>query len=226
MRMNLALGIGLTFAVGLTVAADDAGACGNGVWRQTQERVQHVVSAERHAEQGKTRVAAQHVLRHYPAIKKRRLGRSPLSDRALRVMARVVVRSEGMLDMGKSFPGSNDEERAANMSWAVQLLRAYSLRKPKDAVAKTDYGEALARVPKHRPEALHVLEWLEKSDLMASAHGYAALLSLRKNLGEDRPGYARHALRAMQAAPALIAERRCESMTKTTGLCTPAPDQS
>jgi hypothetical protein len=214
----------LSFA-GVTVS-DDAQACGNGVERRVLQYSRDLVAAESNVEADKAALAARLVARHYPRIRTRRVGGSPAGDKALRLMARAVVRSGGALPRVPAFAGETPGQRAANLDWAVRVQQTFVARNRKDAAARTALGEALAALPKHRRKALERLESLEKNDLMASAFGYAALARLRREVPKDRPAWLRHALRALDDAPAQLAEGRCRKMAKQPTICGPLPEEN
>lgn len=220
--MTKAMALAVALAMGLVGVSDDAGACGNGVERRVNESVQAIAGAERMVEGDAAQVAtaARMVLSAFPAIDKQTPGRSSFSDRAMKVMARAVVRSRGSIEGTRAFAAKTDEQRQAHIDWAVRVLRAFSLSKPKDAGAATDLGEALAQGDLvQRKEALLILASLEARDVIAGARGYAALAGLRRHIAEDEPAFVRHPLRALHDARARIADSRCGRMTKDPALC-------
>ena len=95
-----------------------------------------VAKAEKDVSEGKSRLAAQGVLNRYPRIRTQTIGRNTVADRALRVMARAVVRTGGGIDGGARFPGSTDAERKENLNWALRVLHAFVNNNPADASAK------------------------------------------------------------------------------------------
>jgi hypothetical protein len=127
-------------------------------------------------------------------------------------MARAVVRTGGSIDAGKRFPGATDAERKTNLQWALRVTHGFVNHNPADASAKTDYGEALARIPERRKEALRVLSGLAEKDLIGSAQGYAALAALRRSAGDGELPFVAAPARALEAARARLAEARCRRM--------------
>jgi hypothetical protein len=206
------------------VPSDDVHACGNPVRLRTNERVGTVATAERQVAEGQPLLAAQRVLNEFPTIRETRLGVDLVSDRALRVMARAVVRTRATLDAGKRFAGASDAQRAANLKWAVYVLHAVASQNPKDSAASTDLGEALALVPERRDEARRLLSKLAAKDLVASAQGYAALASLYRDDGKDKPAFIQHPARTLAQARLALAEARCRRMAvDDEAVCGPAP---
>ncbi|HHH30104.1 MAG TPA: hypothetical protein ENK57_17415 [Polyangiaceae bacterium] len=206
------MGMALLLALGATAASDDAAACGNGVERRLHEHVMAIAKAERDVDAGKPRLAAKHVLNRYPQIRSQAIGRNGVADRALRVMARAVVRTGGGIDGGTRFPGSTDAECKENLNWALRVLHGFVNHNPVDAGAKADYGEALARVPERHVEARRVLSELAAKDLIGSAHAYAALAGLRRQAGEGKLPFIAAPQRVLESARAKLAEARCRRM--------------
>jgi len=91
----------------------------------------------------------------------------------------------------------------ARIEWATLVLRDIAKNaRPDDPAAQADLGEALAKTPASRDEALSILEPLAKKDLIGSAFAYAALARLSNN--------------AAYAA-------RCADMTLTPEVCPAKP---
>lgn len=187
-------------AAGLTVAASprDARACKN-VIAASDEAAKKVAALEAKLDEGATTEAAAEALKL--------LGLQPLelsvsaspqtvaerlTNRAVRVYALSSVRSGGALGpwpvktetekTGKT--GKTEKERTLNLEHAAKLLGA--LASPKDATpaAKGEHAEALART---KPaDGKKVLESLAASDLMPSAHAWAALARLRAAGGDTK----------------------------------------
>ncbi|MEQ9323763.1 MAG: hypothetical protein RIF41_31660 [Polyangiaceae bacterium] len=223
-RTTMAMGMALVVALGATASTDEAAACGNGVERRLHEHVMAIAKAEKDVSEGKARLAAQGVLNRYPRIRTQTLGRNTVADRALRVMARAVVRTGGGIDAGKRFPGSTDAERKDNLNWALRVLHAFVNNNPADASAKADYGEGLARVPERHAEARRVLSELAAKDLIGSAHAYAALAELRRQAGDGKLSFIAAPQRALESARAKLAEARCRRMAiDDEKVCTPQP---
>lgn len=213
-------------ALGATTSSDESAACGNGVERRLREHVMAVAKAEKDVSEGKSRLAAQGVLNRYPRIRTQTIGRNTVADRALRVMARAVVRTGGGIDGGARFPGSTDAERKENLNWALRVLHAFVNNNPADASAKADYGEGLARVPERHAEARRVLSELSSKDLIGSAHAYAALADLRRQAGDGKLPFIAAPQRALQSARAKLAEARCRRMAvDDETVCRRQPDE-
>lgn len=208
----MTLGMALLMALGATAASDEAAACGNGVERRLHDHVMAIAKAEKDVADGKPRLAAMQVLNRYPTIRTQAIGRNTVADRALRVMARAVVRTGGGIDAGDRFPGSTDAERKTNLNWAIRVHHAFVNHDPADASAKADYGEALARIPERHAEARRVLSELSAGDLIGSAQAYAALAELRRQAGDGKLPFIAAPQRALESARAKLAEARCRRM--------------
>jgi hypothetical protein len=87
----------------------------------------------------------------------------------------------------------------------VSKLRRRSIAALKHPGRLSELGEALALVPEHQDEARRILEHLAASDLLTSAHAYAALAKLRAAAGDDE-GRDR-------------AFTRCRELTKLRSVC-------
>ena len=220
----MALGMALLVALGATAASDDAAACGNGVERRLHEHVMAIAKAENDVAEGKPRLAAKQVLNRYPRIRTQSIGRNSVADRALRIMARAVVRTDGGIDAGTRFPGATDAEREANLNWAVRVLHGFVNQDPVDAGAKADYGEALARIPERHVEARRVLSKLAEKDLIGSAHAYAALAALRRDAGRDKLPFIAAPQRTLESARAKLADARCRRMATDEAICSTRRD--
>jgi len=212
MQRMVLVGLAVVISMAATAASGVASACGNGTERRLNLLVAAIAKAERDVSEGRPRLAAQAVLNGYPRIRGQVIGRNPVADRALRVMARAVVRTGGAIDARRRFPGATDEERRKNARWARQVLRGFVNRNPKDAAARTDYAEALARMPERGAEAERLLSALAKQDLVSSAQGYAALAKLRRKVDLDKPSFIVAPARAVKEARARLADVRCRRM--------------
>jgi hypothetical protein len=91
------------------------------------------------------------------------------------------------------------------MAWSVQVLKRQADAKSDDVALKTDWAEAMARLPEYRAEARTILEDLAARDLIASPEGYASLAALRSQSG-DTNGQK-------------LALQRCEAMAKSQDAC-------
>jgi hypothetical protein len=220
---TLLLGLGLV-AMATTTASDEARACLNGTERRLDELVAAVAGAERAVADGKPQLAAKVVLSRYPRIRTERVGRNRVADRALRVMARAVVRTRGAIDAGPRFPGKSSAEQSENLTWAMGVLHGFAGLDPKSAAAKTDYAEALAQIPDRQREALRVLEDLAAKDLVGSAQGYAALADLRAYRADGKPSFIAAPGLALAHVRIELARARCRRMAADDGICGGAPN--
>jgi hypothetical protein len=112
---------------------------------------------------------------------------SPLVDRTLRLLARIVIRTPLAADA----PAEARRERDAKLRWAVRVLDLFAgeqLAEPQPLVLG-DLGEALAQLPEERAVARDFLEMLAERDLLVTAEAHAALARLRAERG-DRAGAA------------------------------------
>jgi hypothetical protein len=222
-RRNSMVGGLVAVAATLALASSDASACGNGVELRVNQLAIRVSEAERHTIEGRQQAALDRALSAFPDLKGRRLGSSPLFDRASVVAARAIVRSNGFVRLGPLAPTSDVDAQEHALAWATFVLRDVSLRKGDDPGAATDLGEALERTPERHAEARLVLEHLEKQNVMTTAYGYAALARLRERDGHEDPGYLGGPLRALVHAPIALSRARCRSMTRVEGVCEPQP---
>ncbi len=203
----------------LSLTSTDADACMHGGELLPDTSPQEVLRAEHQVAKGQYDAAARNVVKSFPRIRKRRLHRSVLSDRALRVMAQVVVRTGGNFDLGAFLPGKTQAQRNANIEWSVHTLQGLSLKRPNDAVATGSLAEAFALVPAKREDARRMLSDLEHKDLLASPQGFATLATLREGTGRGKPAFLLHPLRTLQHARARVARARCEVMAEDAKLC-------
>jgi hypothetical protein len=192
-----------------------AAACG-GEWYPMYEvdpRIKGVDKAEDNFDDGKMLSAAGSIVRMIPHIKTLKPTKTKLIQRAHRVLAVTVARYDGALPIGKEVPdyaqgtwlGKTEADRAANLSWATQTLRAVATARNDDPAARTELAEALARVEGTRAEARTILEELAAKDLITSADGYATLAMLRDGAGDT--------------AGKQAALDRCKSMAKGEAAC-------
>jgi hypothetical protein len=179
--------------------------------------------ADRLVEGGNPQDAMRWVYASSPSFMKDKPGQSAVSDMALSILARAAVRSDGAAFLAHEAAPPSGEQRQAALVWAASVSRVFHHAKPYDPVATTRLAEALARMPKNQPEALVLLEPLERSDLLPSAHGYAALANLRGEMVKDQPTFVRGPLLAMAAGKQALERARCERMTKDRGICVGSP---
>jgi hypothetical protein len=209
-------------AVGLAalLPARDTSACGNEVeLRLTPANL--VSDAEKLANDGRVK-GAQDYIATFMRDPIPDYGASPLTDRALVVSARSVVRSDGELGMpkpptdksAKASPEGGDTQRIANLKEAATLLGKVIEKKPDDPTAQTDLAEAQARIPGEEAKAKAALEALESKSVMSSAWGYAALAQLRAQRSKEQPAWLAAATHASEQAPRAVSIARCEKMAQ------------
>ncbi|WP_437811053.1 hypothetical protein [Sorangium sp. So ce1078] len=176
-------------------------------------RVMGVARAEEALRDGRFAAAAGSVIRMFPEIRRISHDKDPLLNRAFRVLAVATARADGALMIRAEVPrelleawgGASAEEREANVAWSIRALRRLNEQRKDDPALQTDLGEALARAPEHRGEALRLLGGLAEKDLLASPEAYATLARLRALSGD--------------AAGHDAAASRCEAMARNTALC-------
>jgi hypothetical protein len=199
-----------------------ADACGNEVFVRIDPNVAILKEADRLADNGNPGEAMRWALKSTVDPMKKKPGDGPLSDRALQVLARAAVRSDGAV-----FPGigatPTDAERAASKVWAVKTLRAFDEKAPTDPHIDTLLAEALASQPDGRAEAKRTLLTLAKKDMVTSAFGYAALAKVAA-APAGTPASAAAPIDAMMAGSIALAKLRCETMSKDKGICVGKPD--
>ncbi len=196
----------------LSLSPKPARACGNEVVRKTDILVKRIASAEKALGEGAHVRAVVGVLQAFPTISSHPVGKGPLSDRGLRVIALAAARANGALDVGGVFKSKSEADRSANLEFAVKTLRAISKARKNAPNAQTDLGEALSKLPHYQAEALKILDELASKDLLTSAEGYAALMKLKAK-GGDEKGRAE-------------AHKRCEKMARDKSLCQTDAGQS
>lgn len=215
---------GLSCATLLTAGSQEASACHNTVDRKVDPSIAAIQDAERLNDAGKSKEAIARVLSVDSKAWTREVGKSPLGDRGLIILARATVRTNG--DAYPQSDGSLGAHRSQAFEWAASILR-HNLALQKDSpVAQTDYAEALSRVGTGHAEAKRILEIAEARDVVSSAHGYAALARLRASADSDAPSYLRAPLRALTDGKRKIDLLRCSEMTKLSDVCTVSPDES
>ncbi|MBM4358425.1 MAG: hypothetical protein FJ096_09985 [Deltaproteobacteria bacterium] len=213
-----ALVFALAAALGLTMTAPRAEACGGGWWPEVQAidyRVQGIASAEKDLAEGRHLAAAGKVIRMIPHIRAYSKASSDLIvNRSLRVLAVASARSGGDLskladelpsDLKESFAGMSDEARTENLRWSVKALKALRKSKKDDVTLKTELAEAMAALPETKAKARKTLEKLARKDLITTPEAYRALGRLRAEAG-NTDGEA-HAL------------ERCRTMARDAAIC-------
>jgi hypothetical protein len=194
--------------------SSEANACG-GEWVPSVEidhRPEGIARAEKLLEKGDNVAAAATVIRVMPHIKQLK-AKSSLVERAQRILAVTTARSNGALAITREVPdyaqgkwvGRTAQEKSSNLEWSIATLRTLSETDKDDTGLQTDLAEALAKVDSHKGEAKEILEKLAQKDLIATPEGYATLADLRSQAG-DSEGQK-------------LAQKRCESMAKSTNVC-------
>lgn len=216
--MLTAIALGTVVA---TLEPDAAEACIHGMRQQVQADPVPlgVAEAERLLEQGRPRAAVSRLKSADPSLVSRKPGASPTSDLALRVFARAAARTGG--DVALGFEGDTDGEGAASkrLDWAAATMRELAQKHPSDAGITTDLAEVHAQDPTKREEAKRALAELETADLVATAHGYAALARLRTAAHPGQPAFLSAARSALDQGRIAIDLARCERMTKDKASC-------
>jgi hypothetical protein len=182
----------------LLVPSGEARACGSGVRIEVNPAAQKISRAEAALRGENHAAAAMMALQVFPQLRTQSSATDPLLARAQRIMALASVRTSGGPVVGGDWKSATPAERSANLDWAVRALREQLARRGNDPALQTDLGEALSTRPATQPEALRILKDLAAKDLVASAHGYAALARLTGD-------------KAMVA--------KCEAMTPVKAIC-------
>jgi hypothetical protein len=205
MKKNAIVGVVLAALAAVPIfTSTPASACGTSIRQVVDNKAMLISSAERKLSEGNFVAAAAEASNAFPGLKKFPIATGPLADRALRILALAVVRTEGGLTVA-AMRGTNDTEKAQNLAWAVTTLRGLNAKRPNNPSLQTDLGEALAKTEGTKPEAAKLLAGLADRDLMASAEGYAALAKIRETSGD--------------AAGRDAALKRCTGMTKSAKVC-------
>jgi hypothetical protein len=216
--MNRGWLVSMVVAVGFVapavVAPRDASACLSAIAIEEREHapttpeeraIQLVAKGEQDLSEGKQAKAAEKALAAFPVLQPKQ---AKAADRALRVLALAVTRSGGAVDPG-NLRSSPAKDAAQNLAWAAETMRNLNARHANNPSYRSDLGEALARVPGGRGEALEILGQLADKDLLTTAEAYAALARLRAEGGEK------------EARDAAVA--RCATMTKSPATVCAAP---
>lgn len=206
LRLLSAASLAVTF--GLLAQPNEAKACGDSISFEVDPQVLLLSQAETELNGGKAKAAALTTMKVFPKIKTQTTAHHLLA-RGQRVVAMAIVRTDGFLTAGKDFQAASNDERRANLEWAVTTLRRLAAAKKNNPAAETDLAEGLAKLPETRSEALAVLEKLAKKDLVPSARAWSTLAKLRKANGDDT-GYE-------------AAMKKFEALTKTKRPAAPAP---
>jgi hypothetical protein len=193
-----------------------------------------VAEAEKLVAEGKANGAMQHVEAYFRAATvkiPKRFGPDSVFDGALVVAAQAVARSQGKLAMPKLWerPTANslasleglEEER--NLREAVDLLELDLEAHPDSPISRARLAEAESLLPERRSKAKATLDELERTGLLPSAWGYAALARLRRTSTPDAPAWLSASIEASDALRLPVSTGRCESMAKPKALCLGEP---
>ena len=182
------------------LAAEDASACGASMEAAFVPSAEAIAEAERLAMRGQYFTAAILVHHEFPTMKSwsREWAMSGLEARAERVMALAVTRMDGALTLGTPWRGWTAWHRNEQLEWAVGALEQLD-REENDPRLESYLGEAMAKIPKRRADALMLLERLATNDVLVTPQAYVALAKLRDARGD--------------AAGRDDAKSRCVSMT-------------
>jgi hypothetical protein len=228
-RASLVASLALSATLFSTGGSPTASACENGYVIQVDPRTGAVSDAEKLVNLGKPDEAARRLLSVDRSFATATPGKSRLSDRALVVLAKAVVRSDGRVTIDEAKSGEARSTKAKtnegggaserNVAWSVGVLRALASKRSDDPGLASDLGEVLSRVPSEKAEARRVLESLEKRDVVASAYAYAALARLRAERASDAPAFLKAPLGAFESARRELELARCAGMTKAPSIC-------
>ncbi len=200
----------------------DAEACMHGMSQQVDPVPMAVAQAEQLLDQGKPRAAVARLRSVDSTLIDRKPGAGPVSDRALRVLARAAARTGGSAPLGFANEPEGEGADGKRMDWATGVMRELAKKQPGDAGISTDLAEVLAGVPVGSSEAERVLSELEGADLIATGHAYAALARLRSADRPGRPAFLAAARTALDKGRIQIDLARCEHMTKDKAACSVA----
>jgi hypothetical protein len=208
----------------IAVAPPSADACGNGVEHRVDPLVKAVSLAEALSANGDQRSAMATLVGAAADLRTRKLGAgsaSKLTNKALRVAARAIVRSDGKVGLTAGAKGSTRDD---DLAWATSVMRGVAAQSASDPQAMADLGEALERSPKTRREARRLLEPLEQGNTLASAYGYAALARIKAAPTEDAPSWLAAPLVSLDQGTRAVDLARCKRMTKTPSICGASTD--
>lgn len=198
-------------AAGMVVASiagssPDASACG-GSWApyEALPREEAISEAERLVMAGRYFTASLWAHHEFPHMNEWTNSTSPLETRAQKVMAIAVMRLDGNLTLGTPWRGWSADLRKTNLVWSVKALTALAETHADDPTLKSYLGEALAKMPERREDALAMLGDLAKRDLLVTPQGYQALAKLRQLSGDTEGRDA--------------ATKRCTTMASSPAVC-------
>jgi hypothetical protein len=199
MKPPFSLVIALSILAGMP---SEAVACINGIEVEVNPKVIALQGAEAALRVRNLREAGRLALSALPNWRKVAPGKTNLEQRAVRVLAIVIVRTAGAWHERGNL--TDEEARQSNLKNAVRLLRLRAIAKIADASRITDLGEALERVGEYA-EARQVLESLASTTSITSAEGWAALARLRARDGDE--------------SGRLHAQTMCRAMTTKEQIC-------
>jgi hypothetical protein len=206
-RLALAAGAVVAVQVALCRDARDARACGFAMEIEIERHnptVEGVSQAEKYLEDGKLLLAAIYAHHEYPDIHDGARDNTNLEERAQKVMALAVARTNGALTLGTDFRGWSASLRESSLEWAVGTLKAMSAKHPNDPSIETPLAEAMSKLPKYEGDAYAILKDLGDKDVIVSPQGWATLAQLRVKHGD-------------QGSDA--ATQRCEQIAESTLTC-------
>lgn len=224
-RRSAAIGAAALSVIAVAAPSPRADACGHSMGVRVDPLVQAVSTAEGQSSKGDQKAAMATLRAAAPDIAHRKLGGSAdakLGDRALRVAARAIVRSNGDVRL-PGLPGVASPSGDDDMKWATLVLRGVAARST-DPQSLADLGEALERSPATHREARRLLEPLERGDTMTSAFGYAALGRIKATAPAEIPSWLAAPLVALDAGTRLVDVARCKAMIKSPSVCGEGPD--
>jgi hypothetical protein len=188
------------------VPASPAEACGNSMRHRIHKPTKSVRQAEMLLAQGKHRKAINMTRDLFPDVHRFQHGtQNDLWQRAQRVAALAVVRSDGKFDVGSKLSGRDDHSRNVKLAWATMALDIQTWHEPDDLVLRTELAEALAHNPVYHGRAHGILKDLANRDLMPTARGFVILAQLEKERGANQESTA--------------AMSRCKEIAGETGVC-------
>lgn len=199
-----------------------ADACGYAIEVRVDPTAQAVSSAEKASASGDQKGAVNKLLSVAPDLWRKKVGGSYVGDRALRVAARAVVRSNGDLTPPRGTIPAKLEAAPADahgFDWASKVLEGFAAKTSGEPESMTDLGEALERIPTRRGEAKALLTSLEQKDLITNAFGYAALARIRANPAPKAPSFISVPLATLEHGSLLVDLARCRSLTKSPSIC-------
>ena len=201
----------LVTAVALTCTTSAAFACVHGMEMDVnEEETESIYTAEDAFYDGDYRKTVGHILKIKPDMRKRtsKYSKAKGEDkRAYLMLAAAVVRLDGNVTLHSAAGTAikSSKTRAANLSWATDVLE-HAHKVDKDDIEATAYlAEAYAANPKTQDKAKTLLTGLAKDDLMADATGWATLAKLQHADGDT--------------AGAKTSSKRCADIARDASMC-------